>query len=80
MKTIAKVCKVSSTGNSIYVQFKRNKYQQGFAFGWCSNPDKLVKGDDVPDFNPKGRVQLLGEDDKEMVHTDGQPVMGWVFE
>ena len=41
------VTKVSKTGKSIYVAFKRNKYQTGYVFGWCSNPDELAKGDDV---------------------------------
>ena len=74
------VTKVSSTGKSIYVAFKRNKYQQGFAFGWCSNPDALAKGDDVPDFHPKNRVPMMSVEGEPLLHTDGSPVMQWVFE
>lgn len=74
------VTKVSSTGKSIYVAFKRNKYQTGFAFGWCSNPDSLAKGDDVQDFYPKNRVPMMSVEGEPLLHTDGSPVMQWVFE
>jgi len=79
------VTKVSSTGKSIYVAFKRNKYQTGFAFGWCSNPDELKLGDDVLDFHPKARVQMISLEGELMFHkpigdAEPMPVMQWVFE
>lgn len=79
------VTKVSKTGKSIYVAFKRNKYQIGYAFGWCANADNLEVGNDVQDFYPKGRVQMLSIEGELMFHkpvgdAEPMPVMQWVFE
>lgn len=77
MKAI--VCKVSNSGKTMLVGCKTDKYTVGYNFAWCANPDKLVKGDDVPDFNPKGTVEVLDEKGKPVTHKDGSPVLNWVF-
>jgi len=74
------VTKVSSTGKSMQVAFKRNKYQIGYAFGWCANADNLEIGNDVPDFHPKGRAPMMSVEGEPLLHSDGAAVMQWVFE
>jgi len=78
MKTTAKVNKVSKSGKTMLVQFSANKYDIGFQFAWCANPDGLKKGSDVEDFNPKGREPIVKEG-VALTHEDGSPVMRWVF-
>lgn len=75
----AKVCKVNDKGTSMLVGAKKSKYAQGLTFGWCANPDGLVKGDKVPDFEPIGLEPVYGEDGEQVFYTDGAPVMRWTF-
>ncbi len=77
VKTI--VCKVSTTGKSMLVGHKFSKYDTGYTFGWCSNPDNLDKGDVVDGFKPKGRVAIEDENGDAVVHENGTAVMKWVF-
>ena len=72
------VTKVTESGKSIYVGVKASKYQQGYVFGWASNPDKLKKDDKITDFNPIGRSAMSNEDGP-LVHEDGSPVMKFDF-
>lgn len=79
------VCKVSDTGKTMMVGYKSNKYTIGYDFGWCANPDGLeVSADkdhptEVPDFHPKGRVDVYDKDGDPVMHTDGTPVQRWIF-
>lgn len=77
MKAI--VTKISDSGKTMYVGAKVNEYAIGYEFGWCANPNGLKKGDDVPNFNPKGRVAMLDKDGKILKHKDGNEVKQWVF-
>ena len=72
------VTKVTPSGKSIYVGVKASKYQTGYEFGWCANPDGLKKGDLIKDFNPTGRVPMVKEDGP-MLHENGEPVMAFTF-
>jgi hypothetical protein len=72
MKT--KVVKLSKTGKSMLVGHKFSKYDSGYTFGWVSNPDSLEVNAEIADFNPKGREPLA-----DKFHTDGTPVMKFVF-
>jgi len=73
------VSKLSESGKTMYVGAKINQYAIGYDFGWCSNPSKLEKGDDVPDFNPTGRITMLDKDGNVLKHKDGNEVKQWVF-
>ena len=77
MKAI--VCKVSDSGKTMLVGCKVNEYTIGYNFAWCANPAKLAKGDDVPNFNPKGTTEVVDKDGKSVLHKDGSPVLNWVF-
>jgi len=77
MKAI--VSKVSPSGKTIYVGAKVNEYAIGYQFGWCANPGKLDKGDDVPNFHPIGRATMVDKDGNVMKHKDGNEVKQWLF-
>lgn len=74
------VTKVTESGKSIYVGAKTSKYESGYTFGWCANPDNLKKDDklDIKEFTPVGR-EAMSNEEGPIVHTDGSPVMRWVF-
>lgn len=74
------VTKVTESGKSIYVGAKTSKYESGYTFGWCANPDNNKKGDklNIHEFTPVGREAMFNEDGA-VLHTDGSPVMRWVF-
>lgn len=74
----ARVCKVTESGKSMLVGIKKSKYQQGFIFGWASNPDAVKAGDVLEDFHPSGREAMTNEAGP-VLHSDGSPVMKWVF-
>ena len=77
----AKVIKVSETGKTMMVGIKTNPFQIGYTFGWCANPEGKYKKDDIIADMPKpsGQVQAIDEKGEPVVHTDGSPVMRWVF-
>lgn len=79
MKTAAKVFKVSKTGKSILVGYKRSIYAIGFTFAWCANPSELKLHDDVPQFEPTGTVQCNDDKGNPLAHEDGTPVLQWTF-
>lgn len=74
------VTKVTETGKSIYVGAKTSKYESGYTFGWCANPDGLKKGDtlDIKEFTPVSREPMSNEEGP-VTHEDGTAVMRWVF-
>ncbi len=74
------VTKVTESGKSMYVGAKTSKYESGYTFGWCANPDGLKKGDtlNTKEFTPVGR-EAMHKEDGPVLHEDGSPVMRWVF-
>jgi len=77
MKTT--VCKLSESGKTILVGHKSNKYAIGYTFAWCANPDNLKVGDEVKDFSPIGREGCVDAEGNPLIHSDGSPVMRWIF-
>ena len=74
------VKKLSGTGKTMLVQVQMNKYDIGFTFAWCANPDGLKKDAVVEGFAPTGVAPVgNGKDGKPLLHKDGNPVMKWVF-
>lgn len=78
--TKAIVAKISKTGKTMLVGVKMNKYAIGFQFGWVANPDGLVKGDVIEDFDmPVGTVGCKDEEGNALLHEDGTAVVRFTF-
>lgn len=79
MNKFAKVVKLSESGKTMLVGVKLSKYSIGYSFGWASNPDGLVVGDEVPEFEPTGTTQCTDDKGEPIFYEDGAPVLRWVF-
>ena len=86
MNTTAKVLKVSESGDSIFVNVKKNKFDMTGISGYCSNPDKKAVGDILEDF-PGLRPSAARQTDAEVFTIDmdlkgvfaGNTLPGWLL-
>lgn len=78
---VAIVFKISESKKSILVGVKKNAYQQGYDFGWASNPNPDVKlKEELTDFpKPVGKEPIKDENGEVKTYGDGSPVMKWVW-
>lgn len=79
------VTKVTESGKSMYVGVRTSKYQIGYTFGWCRNPEGAnKKGDKLTDFEYTGLVPMVkfneqSQENEPMLHEDGSPVLAFEF-
>ena len=77
MKT--KIVKISSTGKTVLIAHKNDERAIGYSFGWAGAKEGDKVGDEVKNFNPVGRVDVVDEEGEPVKHEDGSPVQRWVF-
>ena len=76
-----KAYKLSKTGKSMLVGCKFSQFQSGLSFAWAQVPkgmDIKLKETILEGFNPTG-TQPIMKDGVVQLHTDGTPVLKWVF-